>query len=258
MTIVALYPDLHGNGLQPGGVAEQLMARYPIVVAILNGNTQTVRNPRRRGLHVLRSPHPSLAGSLPYGYEYARDLGDVVLRLDTNEHPSDAAEMVAEQARRHGGAVGDPFYLPGTLTPHTPDELAQLDVFPMLFHHVTHGALQLTGSHGLQAWSSEALDRVLPVAQSLFATASGAEPLPWGFDAAMVLAAPLVNVSPKVVPYPAPSLRDRDRERIASQFDCVLRVCLAYMRATHGDFLPNETPTAENKRSGQPAERSRP
>lgn len=254
VTQVALYPDLNGEDLRAGGMADRLLAQEYTVVALLNGNTQVSIGDKRDGLHIVRSPHNGLAGSLPYGYEYAMNLGEVVLRIDTNEHPMHVATMVADQARACGAAVGDPVYGTGTLAPHTPDELAQLDVFPALFRRVTGGALGLTGSHGLQAWSSEALERVLPAAKLLFEEASGVEPLPWGFDAAMVLAGLREGVSPTVVHYEAPSLRNRGRERIASQFDCVLRVCLSYSRAQAGASLPNGVPNGKDEHGGCAAE----
>lgn len=227
---VALYPDLNGEGLRAGGFADHLLQHYEVVVAVVNGAPAPPENPVRDGLHVVHSPVTGLAGALPVGYAYASQLGEIVVRMDTNEHPIAVTQTVVAVAEQHGAAVGDPDYGPGTLMPHTPDQFAQRDVFPTLFRHVTGGQIELTGSHGLQAWSRTHLQRVLPTAERLFAEASGEDPMPWGFDAAMVLASLLEGTPAVTVHYKPTEMRNRERARIGSQHECVLRVCLAFLR----------------------------
>jgi hypothetical protein len=180
------------------------------------------------------SPVAGLAGSLRWGYRAAVMLGDVIVRVDTDETPIDHIDALARLAGDHGAAIGDLTFDATTLRAGSADEHSQLDVFPTMFRHFTGGRLALTGIHSFQAWRRDVLDDVLPVAEELWDQAAGGAPLAWGFDAAMALAADVVGCTPAVVHYPAFKLRDRPRARIAQQHDAVLRVLLRYqeMRGT--------------------------
>jgi hypothetical protein len=142
---------------------------------------------------------------------------------------------------RHGSAVGDLSFDTTTLRVGSADELAQRDVFPTLFRQFTFGRLTLSGAHGFQAWRTDLLAEVLPVAERLWDRAADGAHLRWAFDAAMVLAADALGCTPKVVHYPAAEIRDRDRTKIAEQADAVLRVLLSYQQleaagTPHGRF----------------------
>lgn len=231
-TVVVLYPDYLGEGLLPGGFADFLLESHPMVVALLNGpDPDTLASRGRPDLTVVRSPVTGLAPSLRYGYRHAIDLADIVVRIDTAENPPERIAELAALASEHGGAIGDRLFVDGSLRAGSVDEHSQLDVFPALFRRFTSGRLVLSGTHGFQAWRSDLLRSVLPVAEELFDRAAETEPLRWGFDAAMALSADLLNHTPAVVHYPAYGLRDRDRTKIADQHDAVLRVLLSYSSA---------------------------
>jgi hypothetical protein len=226
---VVLYPDFLGEQLCPGGFADRLRVDHDLVVALVNGPDPAALAPAPRSdVTVVVSPVSGLAPSLRYGYQAAAELGDVVVRIDTAENPTERIKELAEAAAAHGGAIGDIRFGDGTLRPGSADEHSQRDVFPTMFSRFTEGRLELTGTHGFQAWRSDVLADVLPLAEELWDEAASLGPMRWAFDAAMALAADLVDWPPAVVRYPAFELRDRDRSKIAEQHDAVLRVLLAY------------------------------
>lgn len=228
-SLVVMYPDYLGMHLEPGGFAEQLRKHHDHVVAVVNGPYPKVLDPQARtDVTVLCSPIAGLAGSLLYGYHHVPPKAEVVVRIDTDDNPPELVEELADQARHYGGAVGEPDFGSGTLRRGSADEHAQLDVFPTLFREFTQGRFALGGTHGMQAWRSDVLALVLPVAEELWRRAGAGNVLPWGFDAAMILAADTLGFTPQVVTYPAVGLRDRNREHISAQLSCVLKVLLAY------------------------------
>jgi hypothetical protein len=239
--VVVLYPDFLGEGLVPDGFADQLRRDHDQVVALVNGpDPAGLVPPSRTDVTVVVSPVSGLAPSLRHGYRAAAELGDVVVRIDTAENPTERIRELAAVAAAHGGAVGDLRFGAGTLRQGSADEHSQLDVFPTMFRRVTDGRLELTGTHGFQAWRSDVLADVLPVAEELWDAAASLGPMRWAFGAAMALAADLVGRTPAVVHYPAFELRDRDRSKIAEQHDAVLRVLLAYVhrRGVGREALP--------------------
>ena len=228
---VVLYPDLLGEGLLPGGFADRLLRTDTKVVALVNGPEPRALAPvPRKDVTVVVSPVSGLAASLRYGYRVAAEMGDVVVRIDTAENPTDHIMNLGALASTHGGAVGDLRFSSETLRAGSADELPQLDVFPTLFRTFTDGRLTLTGMHGFQAWRSDVLLDVLPFAERLWDQAGGFSPLRWAFDAAMALAADTLGMTPVVVHYDAFELRDRERAKISEQFDAVVRVLLSYQR----------------------------
>lgn len=132
-------------------------------------------------------------------------------------------------AAADGAAIGDLHFGGMTLRQGSAEEHSQLDVFPTMFRLFTEGRLELTGTHGFQAWRSDVLKAVLPTAEKLWDAAAAHGPMRWAFDAAMALAADQIGWTPSVVHYPAFELRNRDRSKIAEQHDAVLRVLLAYL-----------------------------
>jgi hypothetical protein len=230
-SVVVLYPDFLGDGLACGGFADRLRAEHDLVVALVNGpDPGALRPSSRSDVTVVVSPVSGLAPSLRHGYRAAASLGDVVVRIDTAENPTERIKELAAAAVVHGGAIGDLCFGDGTLRPGSADEHSQLDVFPEMFRRFTDGRLALTGTHGFQAWRSDVLADVVPVAEELWDAAASLGPMRWAFDAAMALAADLVGNTPTVIQYPAFELRDRDRTKIAEQHDAVLRVLLTYLR----------------------------
>jgi len=203
------------------------------VVALVNGPEPHALAPTSRDdLTVVMSPVSGLAPSLRYGYRAAADLGDVVVRIDTAENPAERIAELAALAYSNGGAIGDPSFGDGTLRAGSADEHSQLYVFPTMFRRFTDGRLALTGTHGFQAWRSDTLGALLPVAEELRDRAARVAPMRWAFDAAMALGADAIGCTPAVVHYPAFELRDRDRTKIAEQFDAVIRVLLSYQAYT--------------------------
>lgn len=237
---VILYPDFCGHDLAPGKFADEILPYYKNVVALVNGPQPAPVS--RNDITIVQSPVLGLAPSLRYGYRAAAALGEVVVRIDTAENPVEEIVALAKIASTHGAAVCDLLFDPTSLREGSADEHSQLDVFPTMFRLFTQDKLSLSGTHGFQAWRSDVLQEVLPVAEELWDRASGPNnAMAWGFDAAMVLAADLVGRTPVVITRPAIALRDRPRLKIAKQHEAVLRVLIEYNNTakppTHNKFF---------------------
>lgn len=229
--ILVMYPDLEGRGLAPGGTADKLLAEHENVLAVVNGPNPTTLNVNYRDdVTVTLSPVVGLARSLRYGYHSAVGRADVIVRVDTQEHPFGRIDHLAEAAWKHGVAVGDLQFDVSTLREGSLEHHMQVRAFPDIFDLFTEGRLRMTGSHGMQAWRADVLKEVLPVAERIWDRADVRGAMRWGFDASMLLAADTLGITPHVKRYHAEKLRDRSRETVAGQYSDVMATIASYMK----------------------------
>lgn len=236
MTLYVLYPDFAGEGTV-AGFAERISELYPTaqVVAVVNGGNPP-ELPSRERFTVLRSERDGVVGALTVGYQYCmeRDDLDVVVRLDTAEHPLEQIQEVADRAAAGGGCIGD-LDCRSVQVVGSVDEYAQSDVVPALFAAATGGGLVLGGAHGMQGWRGDKLEVVFGEAASIHAAAAERfdGPLRWGFDAAMALAG-LEHCEPlEVRRIDAEGPRNRQRSKVTAQVAAIAAV--ACSAAAHFD-----------------------
>jgi hypothetical protein len=181
-----------------------------------------------------------LLGALVAGYQAATNddsVGEIV-RLDTAEHPPEEIERLLRCANEiNGMVIGDLDFGDDHLVPGTVDEFAHLNLFPELYRQTTGGQLELSCAHGFQVFANSAVcKQVLHAADVIVQQVQKelGEPLTWGFDGAMALAAIATGVPITVIRVKSETTRDRSRQKVAAQFAGALHMCRTYTRIFGG------------------------
>lgn len=238
--LVVLFPDLQGKG-SFGDFGRNLkrlnLPEDTVFIPILNGDTRKnlilMQNQARdNGFMPVVSLEKGLLPTLVAGYRtiISRYPLSIVVRIDTAEHDLSFIERLAEEASESNGMViGDLEFSPKTLIEGTPDWFIHLKVFPLMYGQFSEGKLPLSCAHGFNAFApgviSGIFDRTIEIIRA--AEQEFSSSLPWGFDAAIALAAYQSGVPIKIVYVPAQSVRNRDPEKIAAQFSETLMICRA-------------------------------
>lgn len=241
--LVVLFPA--GKGEVPegfvklvrGGLAGSSFA--PTLLPVLNGlpvEELDHRAERFRGESmepVVYAGGGGLVGALCAGYAHVKSVyGDTpVVRLDTAEHPPEhIPELVARAIEIEGMVVGDLDFSAGGLRADSPDEFAHLDFFPALYAEMTRGRVAISCAHGFQAFASgEICGKVFAGALEILECVERdkGEPVKWGLDGAMPVAAAGLGVPLEVVKVLAESERDRPRKKIVDQSLSAVRILCA-------------------------------
>ena len=237
MQLVVMFPDHKALGCVD--FVRQITRVVPdaIVRPILNGLTDTELDAaamRSEGDPIIAHGAQGLRSTLSAGYEAIRwhhSHGTLpIVRLDTAEHPPEVIPDLARAAIEcRGMAIGDLTFDEHTLREGSVDAFAHLHLFPDLYRQMTGGQLSLSCAHGFQAFAPGVMDRVFEQAMRIVTWASfdASEPIEWGFDGAMALAAVGLGIPIVVQPVRATVLRDRETAKIAQQFRRALQMCPA-------------------------------
>lgn len=241
MLLTVVFPDYKALGIDE--FSRRILEVVPdaIVVPVLNGapewELQNAANRIKEASQVfpvVEYNGKGLASTLGHGYRsisyYTLTRDRCVVRLDTVEHPVEEIPRLAQAAMECSGmAIGDLTFDEHTLRTDSIDEFAHRDLFPALFREMTSGRLALSCAHGFQAFAPGRLSKVFHAASIIRRRVElqAGQPLEWGFDAAMALAAVGLDVPVVVCPVQATTVRDRPREKIAVQFQRALQMCLA-------------------------------
>ncbi len=241
-----MFPDFKGEvskaGFSRGSFLYQLQGvvdRDDIIMPVINGLASEEAEKiysKAAELGTMVTPVISersegLRGTLEDGYETALASGaDIIVRLDTVEHPPTAIPRLVRGLDADDVVVGDlDFSQAGLLIVGTADEVAHLEIFPALYGQFTRGKVALSCAHGFQAFRRSACKQALANAKKIVDQTSVLidGPVTWGFDGAMVLGAIAAGISVKVCPVPAESLRNREAKKVGAQFKNALTMCRA-------------------------------
>lgn len=242
--VVVIFPDAKGQGVQ-GSFGGKILNQCPDMrlVPILNGLPpeqlkEIAKNASSSGyFEPIISLGKGLKSALVDGYSYAVNNypDSFVVRLDTAEHPVEYIQTLLDKADEAGRImiIGDLDFSGGDhLREGSIDQFAHLDLFPILYGQYSQGKLPISCAHGFQVFSPGVCEKVLlgaleivtEVEKELGASAE------WGFDGAMALSAYNLGVPVSIVKVSAETRRDRDRKKVADQFDRALRMCRAAER----------------------------
>ncbi|MFM2357564.1 MAG: hypothetical protein RJA61_301 [Candidatus Parcubacteria bacterium] len=154
--------------------------------------------------------------------------GSVFVRLDSAEHDPNYIGILAKEADQDEVlVVGDLSFVEGqTLNKGTPDWDAHKEIFPKMYGDATQGKVQIGCAHGFMAAQAGVVKKILPRMLRILERAGqkAGQPLTWGFDGAMILAAVQEGVQVKISPVPAMILRNRNAGKVKDQTDqhCLL------------------------------------
>lgn len=159
----------------------------------------------------------------------------IIVRLDTAEHPIVAIpDLIRTATETRGMVIGDLRFDEATMRTGSVDEFAHLDLFPELYDQTTGGKLKISCAHGFQVFAPGICGRILPLALQIVEKTREKEgkSVAWGFDGAMALGAIACKdiIPVTVFPVQAEKMRDRSREKVASQFSGALKICLAALK----------------------------
>lgn len=163
---------------------------------------------------------PGLAYTLNKAYTKTGNT-DVVVRLDTEEHPVQYVGELADRASQiEGVVVGDLEHGEELMPRDSFEYYSNSQITPKLFSAATGGKLIISGAHGFCAISKRVLPLLRSQAYRIWCKAgekSKKSDLNWGFDAMIYLAAIGLGVPIEVVRIPATHFRSRDRRKILDQ-----------------------------------------
>jgi hypothetical protein len=237
--VVVMFPDFKGEGCR-GVFGKRLLkvCEGATLIPVLNGlpkeQLESIVSEVLPKFKPIVSEAKNLRGALESGYcRVIRNYPECyVVRLDTAEHPPEYIPQLLEVAEQNQGMViGDLTFDEKTLVPNTMDELVHLDIFPALYGQFSWGKLRISCAHGFQVFAPYKCSRVFAGAERIVGQAERelGSAIGWGFDGAMALSAScsLVPTPVDIVKVPAETVRNRDRKKIAIQFENALRMCLA-------------------------------
>lgn len=235
--MIIVWPDFEGRGAL-GAFGQEMVGEFgeaAICIPVVNGLPY---DEQTRIVQAIRSKYPSfrptasndkgIVAALTAGYENAIVIApdDCVVRLDTDEHPIDQISVLAAEAVSSSGvAIGDLTFTDKTLVAGSLDEMAHLDIWPIMSRMATglirdDEGVVVSCAFGFNAYGEGVLKQLLPLAKTIVRKASliASEPVTWGFDMAMLVAASILGLPVTKIPITAQKARNRSRGKITHQF----------------------------------------
>lgn len=224
MKVSFVVPVFRGAGMGEGELGHRLASEYPdsTIIAVYNG-LPAEETPNLPAPFWPVWSQAGLRSALEVGYQAYVNQGkeQPLIRSDSDEHPSDRFGELAELALQTNGlVVGDLIYSDELMPPETPEHLAY-QIWQVMYGEVTRGAATVGNAHGLLILPSPAICRkLLETARPILdrADRQAGEPVQWGHDGVMIMAAVAAGVPLSVIPIQAREIRNRTENKILAQF----------------------------------------